>query len=272
VNHREVGEYWEGNAEVWTRLARQGCDVYRDHVNTPAFLALLPDVAGLAGLDIGCGEGHNTRLLARRGARMTALDICPTFVRYAREEEAREPLGIEYFLASAVELPFADAAFEFVTGFMSFMDIPEQDRVVREAYRVLRPGGFLQFSICHPCFQTARWKWVRDAEGRKVAVECGDYFAPPDGRIEEWIFGHVPAEQKDRLRPFRIPVFYRNLAGWINLLLETGFVLTRLGEPFADDEALRRFPNLADTRVVAYFLHLHCRKPSRSCGDTSPKR
>jgi trans-aconitate methyltransferase len=41
-----------------------GHDIYRDHLNTPAFFAMLPDVEGLAGLDIGCGEGHNTRLLA----------------------------------------------------------------------------------------------------------------------------------------------------------------------------------------------------------------
>jgi trans-aconitate methyltransferase len=63
MTHEEVGQYWDGNAEAWTLLARAGYDVYRDHVNTPAFFAMLPDVAGLTGLDIGCGEGHNTRLL-----------------------------------------------------------------------------------------------------------------------------------------------------------------------------------------------------------------
>ena len=36
---------------------------------------MLPDVRGLLGLDIGCGEGHNTRLLAGRGARVVAVDI-----------------------------------------------------------------------------------------------------------------------------------------------------------------------------------------------------
>ena len=64
MDHQEVGRYWNGNADAWTRLARAGYDTYRDHFNTPAFLDLLPDVAGREGLDIGCGEGHNTRLLA----------------------------------------------------------------------------------------------------------------------------------------------------------------------------------------------------------------
>ena len=88
---REVAKYWEANAENWTRFSRAGHDVYRDAVNTPAFLAMLPPVDGLAGLDIGCGEGANTRLLARRGARMHAIDVAPTFIRNAQAEEEREP-------------------------------------------------------------------------------------------------------------------------------------------------------------------------------------
>ena len=46
------------------RLARAGYDVYRDHLNTPAFFQMLPDVTNLRGLELGCGEGYNTRLLA----------------------------------------------------------------------------------------------------------------------------------------------------------------------------------------------------------------
>ena len=75
MDAREVGRHWGSNARAWTTLSRQGWDVYRDALNTPAFLALLPETGGLSGLDIGCGEGHNTRLLAARGARMTGVDL-----------------------------------------------------------------------------------------------------------------------------------------------------------------------------------------------------
>ena len=44
MNHKEVGRYWDKNAEVWTRLSRAGYDVYRDYLNTPAFFKMLPDV------------------------------------------------------------------------------------------------------------------------------------------------------------------------------------------------------------------------------------
>jgi hypothetical protein len=44
MDHEEVGRYWDENAEVWTELVRAGYDHYRDGLNTPAFLEMLPDV------------------------------------------------------------------------------------------------------------------------------------------------------------------------------------------------------------------------------------
>lgn len=266
MDHREVGEIWNANAPHWTKLARLGYDRYRDLVNTPAFLELLPEVAGLTGLDIGCGEGHNTRLLARRGARMTAIDISSAFVAEARQAESDEPLGIAYREASAVALPFERGCFDFATGFMSFMDIPETEKVIAEACRVLRPGGFLQFSILHPCFFTPRWQWVLDETGRRVAVQCGDYFREGDGEIEEWTFGSAPAELRAVTPPFRVPRFNRPLSTWLNLLCQAGLVLEACVEPRADAAALARAPHLYDTHVIAYFLILRCRKPAGTSG------
>jgi ubiquinone/menaquinone biosynthesis C-methylase UbiE len=164
VNHRDVGAIWNANASVWTRLAREGYDTYRDCLNTPAFFELLPDVKGLAGVDIGCGEGHNTRLLAQRGANVCAIDISDVFIEQARNADIHESQGIKFAIASAVELPFRNASFDFATGFMSFMDIPDRGRVLREAYRVLKPGGFLQFSIAHPCFDTPHRRNLRGTD------------------------------------------------------------------------------------------------------------
>jgi ubiquinone/menaquinone biosynthesis C-methylase UbiE len=260
MNHEEVGRYWNANASAWTKLARAGYDVYRDHLNTPAFFEMLPPVAGLAGLDIGCGEGHNTRLLAKRGARVTAIDIAEDFLAHARRAEAQEPLGIEYRVASAVALPFADAAFDFATGFMSFMDVPEMDRVLAEAYRVLKPGGFLQFSICHPCFSTPHYRNLRDANGLTYAIEVGDYFRNLDGEVTEWLFGAAPPHAKQGLPKFKTPRFTRTLSQWLNLLVETGFRLERVAEPRPSDETVRACHHMQDAQVVAYFLHIRARK------------
>jgi SAM-dependent methyltransferase len=261
MDHQQAGEFWEGNAEAWARLSRLGYNVSRDEITMPAFLALLPKVAGLTGLDIGCGEGHSTRLLAQRGAKMTAVDIAPTFIRLAREQEEQERLGIDYRVASALALPFPDRAFDFLVAFMSFMDIPDLSGALREAFRVLQPGGFFQLAITHPCFDTPVRSWVRDEAGHKIAYQCGDYFNQVEGRVDEWLFSLTPTDVRKGLRPFKTPRFFRTLSTWVNALVDTGFALERLDEPSASAEAVRRYPSFAGCQLVPLWLNLRCRKP-----------
>ncbi len=261
MNHKEVGRIWNTNAQGWTKLSRSGYDTYRDAFNTPAFFEMLPDITGLSGLDIGCGEGYNTRLLAGRAARVTGVDISNAFIGYARQSEQHEPLGIAYGVASAVELPFCDSGFDFATAFMSFMDIPETGRVLAEAYRVLKPGGFLQFSITHPCFDTPYRRNLRGEDGWTYAFEIGDYFRNLDGEVSTWMFSAAPPQARQGIPEFVTPRFTRTLSQWFNLLIDTGFTLERIQEPRPDDLAVKQCPNIHDAQVVAYFLHVRGRKP-----------
>jgi ubiquinone/menaquinone biosynthesis C-methylase UbiE len=260
MDHRQAGRYWERNAATWTRLSREGWDVYRDAVNTPAFLGLLPEVTGASGLDVGCGDGHNTRLLAGRGARMCAVDIAPSFVRFAAEAERRNPLGIRYAVASALELPFDAARFDFATAIMCLMDMPGHDSALRELHRVVRAGGFVQCSILHPCFSPPHRRLLRDSGGEAYAIEVGRYFDRIDGKIDRWLFSAVPAAAKAGMPLFEVPQFHRTLAEWLNAATDAGFALERVAEPRADEDVAERVPAVADTRVAAYFLHLRWRR------------
>jgi ubiquinone/menaquinone biosynthesis C-methylase UbiE len=163
MDERENTRHWELNAPAWTELVRLGYDRARDHINNPSFFAMLPDVRGLAGLDLGCGEGHNTRLAADRGARMTALDIAWGMVQPGAAHERSEPRGVRFVRGSGVALPFDDRSFDFVVAFMSMQDMPHHARVFAEVARVIKPGGFLQFSTLHPCFGRAPFEWTEDA-------------------------------------------------------------------------------------------------------------
>lgn len=261
MGERDVRRCWEGNAEAWTQLARAGYDVYRDQLNTPAFLKLLPDIQGLKGLDVGCGEGHNTRLLAQAGARMTGLDIAPTFIRHARDTEARQPLGITYVEGSALELPFAGNTFDFLVAIMSLMDMPEVHRVLAEIHRVLMPGGFFQFSILHPCFDTPHRKNLRGRDGLTFAYEIGGYFHELRGDPSEWIFSAAPPHERARFPKFRVPRFTQTLSSWLNLVLDKGFVIERFAEPCPSAETVKVHPSIQDAQIVAYFLHVRLRKP-----------
>jgi SAM-dependent methyltransferase len=200
VERPDTRKLWNTNAAAWTELSRAGFDVYRDLVNTPAFFALLPPVDGLSCLDLGCGEGHNTRLLAGRGARIVALDVAESFIAAAA---AQEQQGIRYLVGDGAFLPFRRASFDAVTAFMSLMDVADPERTLREVARVLRPGGFVQFSVLHPVMSAPIGRWVKDDQGVRQARVVGEYFY--QGPLTEtWTFSAAPAEVRDRHQPFTI--------------------------------------------------------------------
>ncbi|MFX0011979.1 MAG: class I SAM-dependent methyltransferase [Candidatus Hermodarchaeota archaeon] len=272
MDDKEVGKFWEKNAENWTKLSRLGYDRCRNLINTPAFFKMLPDISGLTGLDIGCGEGYNTRIAAKKGAIMTAVDISETFIKHAKETEDSEPLGIRYQISNAVDLHFPNDHFDFIMATMSLMDIADHKKCLAEVFRVLKPKGFFQFSISHPV-TTGKWEWVRDEtekirssdgslQPRKIGLIIKDYFKRVKGDVEEWIFGAAPKEMTEKMENFKIPRFNRTLSDWLNLLIKMDFVLEEFCEPYASDEILEEYPEEYDSRIIPMFLIIRCRKKS----------
>jgi SAM-dependent methyltransferase len=147
------------------------------------------------------------------------------------------------------------------------MDVPDQGRALRETRRVLRPGGFLQFSICHPCFDPPYRKVLRDADGKVRAIEIGGYFDDTDGRIDRWWFETVPQQERERVRPFATPIFHRTLSGWVAIIREARFEIEAFGEPCASPELAAAEPVVADTRVAPLFLHIRVRKSGAASGN-----
>src|SRR5262245_53936637 len=67
-----------------------------------SFLQLIGDVKGKRVLDVGCGDGHYTRILRKAGAaEVVGIDISDRMIKLAREQEARQSLGIEYRVEDA---------------------------------------------------------------------------------------------------------------------------------------------------------------------------
>jgi ubiquinone/menaquinone biosynthesis C-methylase UbiE len=192
---------------------------------------------------------------------MHAVDIAPTFVRHAQEAAQDEPLGITYCTGDGISLPFEADSFDLATAFMSLMDMPDQGAALQEAPRVLRPGGFLQFSILHPCFVPPHRKVLRDEEGRPRAVEVAGYFDRIDGRMDTWWFSTLPFEERQKDEPFRTPRFHRTLSDWVEMIAKAGLVVERFVEPCASSELADAEPVVADTRVVPISLFVRLRKP-----------
>ena len=67
-----IAKEWDNAVESWADFVRQGKDYYRDGLNNPAAFKLIGHVKGQLVLDLACGEGYNTRVMARKGAKVSA--------------------------------------------------------------------------------------------------------------------------------------------------------------------------------------------------------
>jgi SAM-dependent methyltransferase len=125
--------------ELWGAKARDWADI-QEPAWTPVFAQAL-DLAGVTAgtrlLDVGCGAGGALVLARARGADVAGLDASEALVAIAR---ARLP-GARVEIGEMEALPFADEAFDIVTGLNAFQFAADPGRALSEARRVCRRGG-----------------------------------------------------------------------------------------------------------------------------------
>ncbi|MFC1932501.1 class I SAM-dependent methyltransferase [Chloroflexota bacterium] len=260
VDDREVASCWDGNAEVWAKHVNSGYDTYRDLYNNPAFFEIVGDLSNLTVLDAGCGEGYNTRKLAKQGVRIVAVDISAKMIEFARLEEQREPLGIRYEVASISNLAiFADEQFDAVVSTMALMDCADYAAAIRELWRVLTPQGIMTFNVLHPCFTNAPLGWEHDQDGSIIGIRLGNYFQK-GAYMESWQFGAAPESERQKVRPFTVIYFHRTLADFLNPLCGAGFRIEAIAEPRPTDEACKSDSRLSKHQLIPHFLCVRARK------------
>ena len=102
-------------------------------------------VAGRRVLDVACGEGYGSALLARSAAHVTGVDVSPEAVGHATRAYAALA-NVRFACASCTRLPLADASIDVAVSFETLEHIAAHDDFLDELARVLRPGGVLLLS------------------------------------------------------------------------------------------------------------------------------
>jgi SAM-dependent methyltransferase len=103
----------------------------------------LPIRPGQSLLDVACGSGQLALIAARRGLKVTGVDIAGNSIAAARGRAAAEGIDAQFDEGDAEELPYADARFDVVATLYGAMFAPRPDRVAAELLRVSRPGGIV---------------------------------------------------------------------------------------------------------------------------------
>jgi SAM-dependent methyltransferase len=175
------------------------------------------DLSGSRILDLACGWGSLSRDLASRGAAVTAVELALPLLERGRELEQATPRGIDYVHGDASRLDWWNQRpFDGAVCNMALMDIDDLDATLGTLRAVLRPGGWFNLSLLHPCYPGER-------------QPNGDALSswPPDAGYgsEGWwttnstgVRGHVGA-------------IHRKLSTYLNGVLAAGLEFTRFTEP-----------------------------------------
>jgi len=239
-----VVKEWDVAAESWVDFVRKGKDYYRDEMNNPAAFRLIGNVKSKVILDLACGEGYNTRLLARKGARVVGVDLSESLIKHARDEESTSRLGIEYYISDAADLSrFQARHFDVVTCFMALMDIENYEGTISQVSRILKDGGRFVFSITHPCFE------MIIVNGNRVSTSTR-YF----GDAED----HVDWNMERLLKPFKTTSFHRTLTDYSRVLCKNNLLIKRLVEPSPTKKGLKNYPPLRQVLLTPHALIFEC--------------
>jgi SAM-dependent methyltransferase len=121
-----------------------------------AFVEVLDITPGMRVLDVACGTGNLAIPAARKGARVTGVDIASNLLAQARARAEAEDLEIAFEEGDAEALPFPDEHFDLVMSMFGAMFAPDPERVASELARVCRHGGRIAMANWTPAGFTGK--------------------------------------------------------------------------------------------------------------------
>jgi ubiquinone/menaquinone biosynthesis C-methylase UbiE len=208
---------------------------YHEHLARPGTTALVPAVEGSRILDAGCGRGQFAAWLADNGAEVVGVDASEEMLAEARERLATGDGDAVTLQRTdlAEPLPFDDDTFDGIVSGLVLSYVEDWDALFAEFARVLRPGGFVVFSVGHPADEFP----LADDES---------YFETRR-KVKEWAVD--------------VPYYARPLSAMVTPVIDAGFRLEELAEPEPTEGFREQWPERYEKEsrypvFVAFRCHL----------------
>lgn len=181
----------------------------------PALRALLPDLAGLSVVDLGCGFGWFCRYARQQSAaRVLGLDVSENML--ARARSFGDDPALSYRRADLESLDLPEASFDLAFSSLALHYVENLAGLLAAVRRSLKAGGRLVVSMEHPIYMApSRPGWTVDASGRRVWPV--DRYLIEGPRSTDWLAKGVVKQ-------------HRTLGATLNLLIGAGFTLTHVEE------------------------------------------
>ena len=218
---------WDRIAFVRQQQIESGKDLSFRYVLLPTILELLDGCDLTKVLDVGCGTGEPTKVLAGIAKWVAGVDVSSRSIEIA--QSTHHELPNVAFYADSVE-DFAHKrnrhSFSAAVANMTLMTCLDLDSLVEAIAKLLIPGGCLVASITHPCFWPHYWGYAN-----------ADWFRYDQEMVIEAPFRISRAQTR-----FTTTHVHRPFSSYAKTLFQQGFVIDQLIEPYPDDSIQSLYP------------------------------
>ena len=161
---------WEdGNYSLFATYMEPGAIEVLDQWDIPAGKKLL---------DIACGAGQTAIPAAKKGCRVTGVDIAENLVRHARVRAAKSRINVRFDMGDAQDLAYSEGEFDVVMSMFGAMFAPQPQKVTGEIARVLKSGGSLYMT-----------NWTPDSMPAQMFKAVSRVAAPPAKSVSPVLWG-----------------------------------------------------------------------------------
>jgi SAM-dependent methyltransferase len=219
-------DVWDADAPNWVALGERlwsaSSPEWGIWGNPEAALGLLPvNMTNTDAIELGCGTAYVSGWMARRGARVTAVDVSVAQLATARRLAAGNRASITFIKGDAAATGLPNASFDFAISEYGAAIWCPPETWLREAWRLLRPGGRLAFLGNHP-----------------LAILCSPLDGSPCDRTLHRPYRDLWGADWTQVEfdPSGI-CFNLTVSAWLDLFAAIGFRVSRYQEIFAPETA-----------------------------------
>ncbi|GBF72200.1 methyltransferase [Paenibacillus sp. 598K] len=215
IRQEQVSTYWEGEATLYSEGIAEELKSPRRQAWLELIEAHAPEGQSLRVLDVGCGPGFFSVILAAAGHQVTGADCAANMLEEASAHASSEGVTVDFKQMDTHTLDLPDESYDLVVCRNVTWSLPEPERAYREWMRVLRPGGRLLIF-------DANWNWPlwHEETQRQHQQALAEYRARGWGEPPH----HADREETDRLG-LLLPLTRQHRPAWDEQVLsELGFV------------------------------------------------
>lgn len=265
--------YEKGTSVMWTdsHISKQLLDV---HLNSEIDLASRKtntikstvewilgstDLRKLNILDLGCGPGLYSELLAKKGHKVTGVDFSSHSIKYAKKEAEKKNLDIRYLNENYLELELEENSFDLVILIYTDFGVllpPERDQLLDVIRKVLKPNGIFIFDVLNDNnieSKTSPKSWEVSKQGfwkDEPYLALSDSYFFEKGKVI--LYQHILLDEQENMNVYRFWTHFFSHSDLSKILNDHGYKEVSFSEDVLHGEDLGSGENVTFCKAVCF--------------------